>query len=392
MDISSCLNNTVQLLRNIVNGDVSDFVMHEAELKDLWCFSEMHNISNLLYLPLRNVPAVRESETFTLFEQAYYKNIVFSTQQHQYLEQIVGAFEAEGIKYMTMKGSVLKYLYPDVSLRTSCDIDIYIGDSDAEKAKNIMLNLGFEVGMYGNVDKVPDTYHMDNRFHVELHRELMHNGSDFKWKDVCNDIENSLEQGADKRYECKMSDEDFYIFMIIHIAKHIKFGGIGIRAFFDVWLFLEKFRNELDWGKIEERLKKADLIEFNKNVLLLIDVWSGKTESAPAYIDEFQRYIANGGVWGTVNEMKSERLYNQGKNKGKLSYYCSVVFLPITYMKEKYPILKKLPVLLPFCWIHRGIYTLFFKYKSFRSVIHHFDKADINRGKETADLKKLLGL
>ena len=391
MNISKCLKYSVQLLRNIVNGEAPDVILQENDLEELWRFSELHNISNLLYLPLKKNTDLQGLEVLALFEQSYYKNVIFATQQHQYLEQISEAFENKKIKYMPMKGSVLKHLYPDISLRTSCDIDIYIGDSDAEKAKNIMLTLGFDVGMFDNVDRIPDTYHIGNRFHVELHRKLMQDSSDFKGKIVCDDIEDRLEKIVDRQYEYKMTDEDFYVFMIIHIAKHIKSGGIGVRAFFDVWLYLEKFGKVLNWKKIEESLVKADLSEFNKNVLALLNVWAGK-EEVSAYVDAFQNYIANSGVLGTSGEEISEQLYNQGKVKGKFSYYCSIIFLPVIYMKQKYKILDKLPVLLPFCWIHRAVYTLCFRFKSIRSVMHHFDGADVEGGKKTADLKKQLGL
>ncbi|MBQ6845919.1 MAG: nucleotidyltransferase family protein [Oscillospiraceae bacterium] len=392
MDIRKCLNYTLQLLNGIVKDCTVDLVINEDELKELFRFSETHNISNLLYLPLRKMQCTKESESIKLFEEAYYKNVIFSTQQHQYLEQITEAFENNGIKHMKMKGSVLKYLYPDVSLRTSCDVDIYIGDSDPEKAKNIMLELGFDAGIHDNVLSIPDTYHIDNRFHIELHRKLMQESEDFKGGKVCDDIENRLEQNADRQYEYKMTNEDFYVFMIIHIAKHIKAGGIGIRAFLDVWLYLEKYEGLLDWKKIKERFAKADLCEFHENVLLLMNVWAGKADSVPEHINKFQIYIANSGVLGNPNEEKSEKLYNQGKTKGKLSYYRSVIFLPMVHMREKYSILKKAPVLLPFCWIHRGIHTLFFKFKSIRTVLHHFDEADIKSGEESADLKNSIGL
>ena len=105
MNISKCLKYSVQLLRNIVNGEAPDVILQENDLEELWRFSELHNISNLLYLPLKKNTDLQGLEVLALFEQSYYKNVIFATQQHQYLEQISEAFENKKIKYMPMKRS-----------------------------------------------------------------------------------------------------------------------------------------------------------------------------------------------------------------------------------------------------------------------------------------------
>ncbi|MDE6797545.1 MAG: hypothetical protein K2J36_05990, partial [Ruminococcus sp.] len=52
------------------------------------------------------------------------------------------------------------------------------------------------------------------------------------------------------------------------------------------------------------------------------------------------------------------RINNNIKEKGKLGYFIYSAFLPLFIMKEKYPVLKKAPFLLPVLWVWRWISAL----------------------------------
>ena len=392
MDLSRKLNATIELLNSIVSGEPSDINLCDAEINELFRFAESHKIANLLFVALKGNRQIVDCEFIKLFEQEYYKNIIFAEKQRYFLEVIEKTFEDAQIFHMPMKGSVIKNLYPDSSLRTSSDIDIFIGNADPIRAKQLMMELGFEAGEFGSEKNTPDTYHIDNRIHVELHKKLLGNDAPIKWQGACNIIEESLVKNEVDEFGYHMTKEDFYVYMIIHIAKHINEGGIGLRAFFDVWIYIEKYDYDLDWELIERKMDEAELEKFHNNILKLIEFWKGSLLVAPREILEFQAYIAECGAMGDFKQRISEQLFYEGEFKGKSLYYLRVVFLSLKDMQAKYRLLIKMPILLPFFWLYRMAGVLLKKRTRISKIIHRFDGADKEKGRKTASLKKDIGL
>ena len=68
-------------------------------------------------------------------------------------------------------------------------------------------------------------------------------------------------------------------------------------------------------------------------------------------------YVLSCGTYGIEENLTRNLLEKEGK-KG---YFLSRLTLPYARMLEMYPILKKIPILYPFCWLHRLVYALVFK-------------------------------
>ena len=119
-----------------------------------------------------------------------------------------------------------------------------------------------------------------------------------------------LEPGMSYIYRLKW--EDFYIFMIAHLAKHFQSGGSGIRSVIDVQQLTEFY---------------AQLREF----------------------------IQNSGIYGTLENLGVQRAVRAGRKgwKGKMQY----------------PYLLKCPVLLPIAWIQRFFRIIFLRRKKAKRIL-----------------------
>ena len=135
-----------------------------------------------------------------------------------------------------------------------------------------------------------------------------------------------LEPGMSYIYRLKW--EDFYIFMIAHLAKHFQSGGSGIRSVIDVQQLTEFY---------------AQLREF----------------------------IQNSGIYGTLENLGVQRAVRAGRKgwKGKMQMWLNVIFLPYKEMKMQYPYLLKCPVLLPIAWIQRFFRIIFLRSKKAKRIL-----------------------
>jgi hypothetical protein len=61
--------------------------------------------------------------------------------------------------------------------------------------------------------------------------------------DYYDDIWTKVSKREGYNYSYCLSDEDFYIYMIYHCAKHFKSGGLGIRMLMDVYVYLNSHQN-----------------------------------------------------------------------------------------------------------------------------------------------------
>lgn len=359
------------------------------DIRDVSLLAVHHQVANILYLALQN-SSCTDDTAMPQLETIYNQAVAADAAQGYYLEMVKGLLEENGIDYCILKGWVIKALYPSSDLRTSADIDIYIGHENAQRVHDIMLEHGFECTAFGE-NGSSDDYHMDMYSHIEFHRQLIKN--DYPWKEECNRITDRLihKQG----HEYVMSDEDFYIFMICHIAKHMKFGGIGIRAILDVWVYLRHY-TDLDFNYINDIMEKCRLSEFHRNVLELCGYWFDGKEGSDK-IKALSEYVAMSGWNGTFEQHVSGAAAkmagdSNSKTVAKLKLYFSAIFWNRERMSVKYPILEKLSVLLPFCWLHRAANALFKKKDVVNEIRTQYDGADMEAGKRINEFRRSIGL
>lgn len=394
VDLEKYVDYVIHLLICALNNSMPNSVPEGISIKELFEFSRYHRLENILCYPLMKLELSEEEKRE--FDQYQMYSIVRDTVQEEALKEICGIFEEKGIPHMPLKGSVIKYLYPSTDMRQSADIDIYIGSQNAVDAKEIMLGLGYTTDetLFG-LD-ADDAYVLGRYLRVELHRTLI--PDIYKWKGECKRIEESSIRVEGKNYEYKMSDEDFYVYMIIHLAKHMHLTGSGIKSILDIWIYVEAYKEKLDWTFIDKSLKSCGLEKFEENVKTLAYMWfSGKDNQNPI-INELAIHVAAGGWIGKDKYRQAKNIAENYSNKRskicKLKYYFSCVFLTYDRMCKKYKILEKHKYLLPLFW---GIRTMNIVLNKNDRIAAANDKLnnsqnEIDLGKQMLEFDKRIGL
>lgn len=358
------------------------------ELDGLIALAERHNVANIIYLALRDLGIENKR-----LSNACLLAIFSDAKQQYYLDEIKQSFEKNKIRFLCMKGIVLKGLYPTTDMRTATDMDIYIDDENSEKAQELMTEIGFKTERF-NHELQDDAYTADDIVHVELHRKLISNKC--RWDEKCQEIVKRITPKSEGAYEYVMTNEDFYLHMIGHMAKHMKYTGFGIRMVVDVWLYLEKFKSEMDLDMLDERLKYCGLYDFNQAILKLNDYWFNSANASPATL-QLADYVVTSGTFGTYEQLIStEAAVNGGKIKsksvGKLKKILQIVFLPYRNMCTLYPNLRNMPILLPIYWLRRAFDRLLHKRENISKIYKQYDNVDMKLATDIYEFKKGLGL
>ena len=313
-------------------------------LVSLFNLSDKHDLAHLVCDALnKNGLLSQNSEIKKRFIAKQHLAVYRSEQFIYELNCISQAFSDESISFMPLKGSVLRSLYKEPWMRTSCDIDVLVKEENLKPAIKVLTEkLGYKCTGIGMHDA---QLYSENGTHIELHYNLLGIDTKQSEKEIFDNVfEVSKEISP---YQFSMPDEYFYCYTISHIAKHLKDGGCGVRPLLDLWILNNKVA--FDQKKREELLKKAGLLTLAKALEKLCRVWFDEKEP-DELTNELGEYILTGGVYGTF---ETKIAMQQSLKKNKISYFLSRLFLPYRQMKFKYPKLQKCPILYPYYTVKR---------------------------------------
>jgi len=324
----------------------------DANYEKIYALACRHSVSALAFRAVdkNECPQELYKKWSAGADRALEKDILFDAER----AAILGEFDREKINYICLKGIVIKSLYAERGMREYADNDILYDASRKSDVYNIMTSRGYDAI---SLEGVHDSYHKAPFYNFELHKTLFaKNTPYYRAFEGIWDRAEKIGDGA----EYKMTVADFYLHFIAHFSKHFSGGGTGVRYFCDLYLIKKKLIADADKTAIDASLASAGLREFEENVSLLAE----KMFDAPdtlTYDDLY--YIMESGTYGTL----SNRVKNGIGKKGKAGYFFSRMFLPYETICNMYPILRKVPVLLPFCEVARLVEAVFKKEKRNRA-------------------------
>lgn len=346
-----------KLLRSVFNKEEqfsSDEIKTVKEnLKPLFLLSKKHDIAHLIgYALLKNnlIDKQTDAEVYAKFNQEQVLAVFRYERINYTLNELCDAFENVQIEFIPLKGSVIRDYYPEPWMRTSCDIDILIHESDLEKAVDVLTN------NYGYIEKGKDSHDVSlfspNNTHLELHYTLIEEDEVNSSAEVLKNVWKYAESKEGLKYHKILKDEYFYFYHIAHMAKHFLIGGCGIRTFLDLCILQNIDKNVENRNKL---LKQGRLLAFETASKKLSEAWFLNKEMDEVCF-EMEEYVLNGGVYGSE---KNRVNIQQTKKGGKFKYAMSRIFLSYNYLKFQYPILQKHRWLMPICQVRRWFRLLF---------------------------------
>ena len=337
--------NLLALLARAIGVDNGARVTTDPKI--LCALAKKHSVTNLLYAAVKGDSGFPASLLFAL-ERELFATAHQQLLQDQAAERLFATLRKESIPFLPMKGIVMRPLYPTPELRVSCDVDVLYDKRYRRQVDGLMCSLGYTRGAS---DPNHDEYHAPPCVAIEMHRNLL---SDVKTVDryYANIWERLVVVDGS---EYRMSDEDFYIYQTVHTMKHFIGGGTGIRSVLDTFIYLQK-KPMLDRAYLARELDKLRLRPFHEMLERLANVWFGG-EDMPKELAPISDYILGSGTYGLATQKAANRAARA--RGGKVGYAFSRAFPSYHFMAEKYPTLRRVPLLLPFFWIGRLLRATF---------------------------------
>ncbi len=192
--------------------------------------------------------------------------------------KIEAEFEENGIRYLPLKGAVMKGLYPQSYQRSVSDYDVLLDDHNISRVKSL-LNEKYGYKEY-SVSPMHDC--LINESHlatIELHRLFWGRAYTPIFDDLWSRAVPVEDERSSKKLKYCFTPQDFYLHIVLHLARHWLYYGATIRMFVDVWLLNKKYGARFDRSLFVEPFQIHGVSDFVPNVERACRVWFGDDKS-----------------------------------------------------------------------------------------------------------------
>lgn len=361
------IDDLIYLLSCSLLGTTPDIErVNEMDLNYLYQLASFHSLVAMISFSLeRAIPLPTQFEQDK--KKAMRKLALFDIERKKIFQRM----DEEKIWHMSLKGSVLKDDYPKFGMREMVDNDILCDSGRMADVKAIMEELGYHCMEY---EKRVDDAYAKSPLYFEMHRNLFEKREIESLYNYYKDIQAKLIPLNDDKLELCFSDEDFYVYMVAHDYKHYGFGGIGLRSLLDLFVFLRKRKDILDWEYISKELGCLGLSEFEQSHRgLAYAAFADKSLTEEE--KESLLYYVTSGTHGTKDQSLANRLSkamsDDDSASSKRHYLKRRIFLSGDDLKNRYPFFYQHKWLVPALHIYRLSKAVFVKP---RTVMHEYKK------------------
>ena len=296
------------------------------------------------------------------------------------LAQISDTLSGHGIPHIPLKGAVMRSLYPEAWMRTSCDIDVLVTPETLAAAQTALCEeAGYRKEGNGEYDVALTS---DGGVHLELHYDTMQEDRVANATEVLGEFWQHVHPETEGGYCYRLSDEMFYFYHIAHMAKHFCEGGCGVRPFLDLWLL--RHRVEYDGAARRRLLERGGLVAFAEAAEHLSEVWFSD-EPWDALAEDMSRYLLRAGTYGVAETYMAAGHVRAGS---KFKNIFARIWQPYDILRRRYPSLEGRRWLTFFYQIRRWMNV--FRRGKLRQSVEEFRAGATVTDAQTGEISSLL--
>lgn len=372
------VNNKI-IDKDFFNENIIDVANEENSQKiyigRIYYIAKKHNLVSIMAQAMEKLGFESDSDIWKRWlkekNQLIYKSVLMDVER----EAIQDFFEKNNIWYMLLKGMVIRKYYPAPELREMADNDILFDNKYSKEVYEFMTARGYKSDDYNK--GYDDEYLKPPAYNFEMHRQLVSSKERPKWYEYYKDVKSILIKDTNENRETAansesnntsnqfyFSDNDFYVYFIVHTYKHFLNSGMGLRTVLDVYLYVSNLQEKLDFDYIEEQLKKLDAYDFEQTFRSMAFKMFDENLEDRKWWDLFDvkeqemlSYVLDAGTYGNLENSVAHKMgYTKGEKKktsDKAKYIFRRLFPSMDTIEEFFPFFYKHKWAIPFLYIYR---------------------------------------
>ena len=214
-------------------------------------------------------------------------------EMNSFIEELIERLRKADIYTLLVKGQGIAQCYERPLWRTCGDVDLYLSDSNYEAAKIQLTPLAsgvneenkkkrcIEMTIDSWLVELHGTMHGDLSTRINKELDTMHNR-------LFDDNEVRIWYNGEGTVYLPSPDNDIII-VFTHFLQHFFIEGVGLRQICDWCRLLWTYKDSLNHGLLESRIRKMGLMtEWKAFAALAVDTLGMPREAMPFYDSEFK--------------------------------------------------------------------------------------------------------
>ena len=365
MKYSSAENEyLIELLKCAIVGTDLPEVPNGLDYSTLIKISKNQQVYSVIseVLDAKNLPAEQAKSLENYVKGELFRTISMKSE----FELLEKELADNKIKFMPLKGSVLRSFYPKQKMRQMSDVDILYDYSKRDILLKIMKSHGYR--MTASCEN-SDDFFREPFFTFEWHRELF-----FEEADFCPhfDLWENAKQDKENPYKYHIESTEHFVYTICHMYKHYATNGCGVRFLCDIFVMLHN-GTPVDMKKADARFKEIGIEDFANDAIALANAVfldGDISENQQKMLD----FMLSDGVYGNMIVDYTKKFSEFGGSKFK--YIFRRIFPEKKKMFADYRQLEKRPFLLPLYYIIRLFTKMKYNSKAAKYELESIKKID----------------
>lgn len=337
----------------------------EVSVKNIRELAISQGVYSLVFPELEKICDMRS------FTREFLTFVADGIRRNTFYLNILSDMEKEGISFCLLKGAAISEIYPVPEYRISGDTDILINSNDEKRVVEFLKKKGCTVEKRDKNEHHSKVHHPVGGL-MELHVRLYSIPAEkilFSGKVLYNEEYSRITVNGQSIPILGINDG--LIYLTAHYIKHFVNKGGGVRQMLDLLVYIEYYKNEIDFVRYHKILKD---LRYDKLIAAIKSIGAKYWGFDYPITDEelAERILTDcedGGIFGGDNENRNgfyKEYYLRRNSKNVLEHKCFMaanaehsvinrIFVGQKGLTARGYTYAKNKLLVPIAWIHRFI-------------------------------------
>ena len=347
----------IHLIHCTIHDQCPQLPTTDISLDKVFFVAKEHEVANISFVSIEKIRDVLSDELYKQWKTQYAFSIQRNINQETARNTIVTNLIGNNIRSIELQGTVIKNFYPHAFWRNMSDIDFIVDKQNLSNAERVLQNLGYVTKKYGDYDV---SAYSHPQIAVELHSDFFDPNTEFYGK-MTDPFKNATYFENDNSY--KASNEDIFIYNILHCIKHWRGSGMGIRRIIDIYYLNKILLPKLD---LEFVYQTFESLNCKKDYEILSQIalqWFGDKNIKCDFSYEKNKIFMSNTHGNPRVSMLNDYVRDNNKKFFKIKRLFKKIFPPKSNIYSSYSFCSKNNLPLIICWIYRWFYLIFSKRK-----------------------------
>lgn len=373
----------VNMTGSIIRQDALRPVHGRLDWERMYRTADYHRIANIIYLGIlgngEHVPDRWQERFFERYQEALRFGDVCENAE----SEILTLLDMGEVPCILLASCGIRSLYQIPEAAADSPLKLYFDTESYTLAKGFLVDLGYETDRIypGSGERMRRV----SGFSVEIYHKFPFITRLYGMQ-ALNLLGHASVRDA-YQYVRALSLEDRFILRLAAAAYHYATDGLIIRELLDIYLYYRTWQEQMNVEYIMNRLSAFNVDRLAQKLVQISYMWFGSKEEGTfgelpeemGVFDVIENRILSRGAIEKETDTQAiclARLVRQAEDRdrrrrklaklrkriaeyrGRFRKKVRWIFPEHQYMCALYPVLEKLPLLLPFCWLRRSMRLL----------------------------------